>query len=739
MFSSSVLVALLQLSTSAWGRSVVKAPVKRQSYDFINITQYNSTPGPVELSVSLNAGGRNQTAPLLYGWWVAFYHVSPYVILWLIRGRMHEDISHSGDGGIYGEALVNRAFQGSGAIIGAVQGIPGSSVQYSENPILPWGPVITGWRGIGGVNLSLTLLHPLSDALPIALQVDIPWDATGEVGILNEGWWGIDVRPGTYNASFYILSNKPRNNGTLSHIDVSLRSNLTDDVWSSSSISFGEGQNISSFEWTQYEVQLGNTVKAPNSNNTFAITFDASEVAGNTYYFSLVSLFPETYKNRPNGIRKDLGEAIVNLGSKVLRFPGGNNIEGYSIDQRWKWHETIGPLKDRKGRVGDWGYTNTNGLGLMEYLEFCEDGGIEPVLAVYAGFSLDIWGQDGVSFPEDRMGDVLQDILNELEYITGDTSTHYGALRASHGHPEPFALKYVEIGNEDWFSSTYPYRFPILYNGIKQAYPEITLISTAFDENDDYNITIPAGGMWDTHHYEEPSYFIEHFDFFDNWQESTGNTDVTVFIGEYSVFQVDTPDGAVNYSMPLGKHIFYPTLMAAIGEGVYLLGAERNPNVVKMTSYAPSLVNLNWQNWTPDLVAFTANHDETVLSASYYSQQLLASYRGTQTLPVTTNQGDYNPLWWVATATEGDERVYFKVINSGNSSVPLTVNFDEGFSAVNGTILTHPDIAAFNYIGNATAVSLAPITDLPAASAGETTFTWAVPPWSVNVLEFQMT
>ncbi|KAK6373358.1 hypothetical protein LTS17_008378 [Exophiala oligosperma] len=720
MVSFWVLVALLQLSTATWARSVTRAPAKRQSYDFINITQYNSTPSPVEVSVALNAGGRNQTAPLLYGW-------------------MHEDISHSGDGGIYGEALVNRAFQGSGATIGPLPGIPGSSVQYSENPILPWGPVITGWRGIGGVNLSLTLLHPLSDALPVALQMDIPWDASGEVGILNEGWWGIDVRPGTYNASFYILSNKPRNNGTLSHIDVSLRSNLTDDVWCTSSMSFGEGQNISSFEWKQYDVQLRNTVKAPNSNNTFAITFDASEVAGNTYYFSLVSLFPETYMNRANGIRKDLGEAIVGLGSKVLRFPGGNNIEGYSIDQRWKWNETIGPLKNRKGRVGDWGYTNTNGLGLMEYLEFCEDGGIEPVLAVYAGFSLDIWGQDGVSFPEDRMGDVLQDILNELEYVTGDASTQYGALRASHGHPEPFALNYVEIGNEDFFSSTYPYRFPILYNGIKQAYPNITLISTTFDENADYNITIPAGGMWDTHHYEEPSYFIEHFDFFDNWQESTGNADVTVFVGEYSVFQVDTPDGVVNYSMPLGEHIFYPTLMAAIGEGVYLLGAERNPNVVKMSAYAPSLVNLNWQNWTPDLVAFTADHDQTVLSASYYLQQLFASYRGTQTLPVTTNQGDYNPLWWVATATEGDGQVYFKVINSGNSSVPLTVDFDKGFNAVNGTILTHSDLGAFNYIGNATAVSSAPITDLPAASAGQTTFTWAVPPWSINVLEFQMT
>ncbi|KAK5038350.1 hypothetical protein LTS07_001820 [Exophiala sideris] len=718
MLSLTLLVGVLQLTTSSWARGVVRTD-KRQSFDFINITQYNSTPAPVEVSVSLNAGGRNQTASLLYGW-------------------MHEDISHSGDGGIYGEALVNRAFQGSGATIGSVPGVPGSSVVSSENPILPWGPVITGWQGIGDVDLSLTLLHPLSDALRVALQVDIPFNATGEVGILNEGWWGIDVRPGTYNASFYILSDKPRNNGTLSHIDLSLRSNLTSDVWATTSILFSNGTNISSFEWTQYEAQLDNTVKAPNSNNTFAITFDASEVAGNTYYFDLVSLFPETFKDRPNGIRRDLGQAIVDLGTKVLRFPGGNNIEGYSIEQRWKWNETIGPLRYRRGRVGDWGYTNTNGLGLMEYLQFCEDGGIEPVLAVYAGYSLDVWGQDGVSFPEDRMGDVLQDILNELEFVTGDISTPYGALRASYGHPEPFSLNFVEIGNEDWFSSTYPYRFPILYNGIKQAYPNITLISTAYNENANYNISIPAGGMWDTHHYEEPTFFLESFDYWDNWQEATNNTGVTIFVGEYSVFQVDTPDGVVNYSMPLGEHIFFPTLMAAIGEGVYLLGAERNPNVVKMSSYAPSLVNLNWQNWTPDLVAFTADYDQTTLSASYYMEQLFASHRGAETLPVTTIQGTFDPLWWVATAEQGDGVVYFKVINSGNSSVPLTVDFDRTFTAVNGTILTHPDLGAFNYLDNQTAVSPAPIMNLPAIAAGQTAFNWAVPPWSINVLEFQM-
>ncbi len=603
---------------------------------------------------------------------------------------MHEDISHSGDGGIYGEALVNRAFQGSGVSVGSVAGFPGSYVQDSENPILPFGPVMTGWHPIGDVSLSLTVLHPLSEALPVVMELDIPYNATGEIGFYNEGWWGIDVRPGTYNVSFYAKSDEPRSNGTLSKIDVSLRSNLTGETFSSSSIPFSPGNNISSFEWTQYSTQIVNTATAPNSNNTFALTFDASEVAGNTYYFNLLSLFPETFKNRPNGIRKDLGEAIFDMGSTFLRFPGGNNLEGYSVEQRWKWNETIGPLTDRPGRVGDWGYYNTNGLGLLEYLEYCEDANIEPLLAVYAGYSLDIYGQAGVSFPEDRMNEVLEDILNEIEYVTGDTGTKYGALRASHGHPEPFKLNYIEIGNEDWFSSTYPYRFPYLYSGIKQAYPDITLISTAWNENIDYNITIPAGGMWDTHHYEEPSFFLKQFDYFDNWQENTNNTNVTVFIGEYSVFQVDTPDGVVNYSMPLDTHIFNPKLLAAIGEGVYLIGAERNPNVVKMTAYAPSFVNLNHINWTPDLVAFTANHDETVLSASYRMQQLLARFRGTETLPVTTTSGDFNPLWWVAAINGPSNSVYFKVVNSGNNSIPLTINLDVSYSSVNGTILVSP-------------------------------------------------
>ena len=281
----------------------------------------------------------------------------------------------------------------------------------------------------------------------------------------------MQVVPQTYNASTYVQPAKTYSN--FSSVTFSIRSNLTGETFVSETVPVS---NLSTFGYTQLSTQLQNTVTAPNSNNSFFVTMDASEAAGRTFYFTFNSLFGETFKGRANGIRKDLGEAVYGLGPRFLRFPGGNNIEGQTIPTRWIWNETIGPLINRKGRPGDWGYWNTNGFGFLEFLEWCEDMEMEPVMAIYAGYSL-----DGNSYPEDEMGSVLQAALDQIEYVIGDTSTTWGAVRAANGHPEPFTLNYIELGNEDWFSGTYTYRFPILYNGIKAVYPNITLISTAYN------------------------------------------------------------------------------------------------------------------------------------------------------------------------------------------------------------------------------------------------------------------
>jgi alpha-N-arabinofuranosidase len=490
------------------------------------------------------------------------------------------------------------------------------------------------------------------------------------------GWWGIPVSPQTYNVSFFVYPDQVRNQYNPStSITVSLQSNLTGEVWASTTI---PAQQWNVVNWTFVETQIVSTVSAPNSNNSLAITFDPVAAQGQTYYFDQISLFGPTFKGYPNGLRQDLAQNIYDLGPKFLRWPGGNNIEGYSIQRRWKWWETIGPLQYRWPRPGNWGkssshltslltyveYYNTNGLGLLEFLEWTEAMEMQNVLAIYSGYSLgdsDEGNADEYPATASAMEQLLQEALNELEFCTGSTSTYWGAKRAEYGHPAPFDIKYVEIGNEDWFGQNYPFRFKYLYDGLKAAYPNITYISTAYNENAGYTIDIPPGAMWDTHHYEPPAFFIDSFDFWDNWQEATNNTDVTVFVGEYSVFQIDTPSEVDDFSDPPDIHIFYPRLLSAIAEGVYLLGAERNPLVVKLTSYAPSLQNWNWYNWTPNLIAFDADPSHTVLSVSYYLQKLFNAYRGTESVQVTNTQGDFGPLYW-ASSVDGDESVFLKVM-----------------------------------------------------------------------------
>jgi alpha-L-arabinofuranosidase len=477
--------------------------------------------------------------------------------------------------------------------------------------------------------------------------------------VIGLGWWGMDVRPQIYSSSFYVLANTARYKSESTNFTVSIRSNLTGEVWASADI---PGVKVPTVDYVQLSVDINNKIKAPNSNNSFAITMDAKAVAGHTFYFSLVSLFPETYKNRSNGLRKDLAGAYADMKPKFLRFPGGNNMEGVSKFRRWKWWETVGPLKDRPGRQGNWGYFNTDGLGLLEYLEWTEDMDLEPVLALYSGYSLDIYGLQGTSYPPERMNEVLQEALDELEYCMGNTSTRYGALRAKHGHPEPFRINFVEVGNEDWFSTTYPYRWKAMYEGLKISYPNLTIISSTFNENANYTIQLPPGTYWDTHHYEQPHYFTDNFDFYDNWQATTNNSGVGVLLGEFSVFEENSPSGSVNWSNTRGSnHMFDPRLLSAISEGVYALGAERNPNTVRLSSYAPSLQNLNWYNWTPNMIGFTANQDETVLSASYWQQWLFSRYRGTHTLPIANSKGDFDPLWWASSIDENADVVYVKV------------------------------------------------------------------------------
>jgi len=286
-------------------------------------------------------------------------------------------LTQLGSGGIYAELIQNRAFQGS--------------------PVYP--STLDAWFSVGGTSLSLqNLSQPVSAALPTSVRVSTNGTKTGSVGFGNEGFWGIDVKVQQYNGSFWV---KGAYTGTFT---ASLRSNLTNQTFGSVQIQGTTSANA----WTQHNFTLTPDTAAPNSNNTFVITFDAAGVTGNSLDFNLISLFPPTYNNRPNGMRIDLMETLAELSPSFLRMPGGNNIEGEEPPWFYKWNQTLGPLTDRPGRPGTWSYENTDGLGLVEYLWWCQDLGMEPILAVWAGFYL-----NGPVVPQDEL-QVSESVLEVL-------------------------------------------------------------------------------------------------------------------------------------------------------------------------------------------------------------------------------------------------------------------------------------------------------------------------------------
>ncbi|KIM20380.1 glycoside hydrolase family 51 protein [Serendipita vermifera MAFF 305830] len=712
-------------TTSTWSQTTSTSLETVSTVSSSTAPSLTATPIPSALTLKVNtkSGVRNKTAPLLHG---IFF----------------EELNNSGEGGLYAELIRNRAFLGSDLSDGVA---PGAT---------PWAPTLVGWKSIGGAVLSLDLLNPLSDALRTVLKVDIPATATGEVGFLNEGWWGMNVQPQDYDASFYIKPNGALYKKNVTGVNLSLRSAATNDIWATTRVEIS--QNISTTKYTKLEAVLTPPAAAPNKNNTFAITFDAAEAKGQTFYFDLISLFPPTFKGRKNGLRKDLAEHLYNLKPRFMRFPGGYDVTGNSIETRWNWKKNIGPLTERPGRAGNWGYWENEGIGYLEYLQWCEDFEMEPLVTIYAGYSGDLAGVWPAHTVEpDDLDFYINEAIEQLEYAMGGVDTKWGALRAEHGHPEPFSIKFVEIGNEDWFSDSYYWRYPRFRDGLAAVYPNVTYIASQATEDSpaNHNVTIPPGGMWDLHHFETPQYFKDNFNFFDNWQEIAGYPDVKIFIGEHSVLGRDRV-GGIDWVNGEGRFKF-PAMVSAIGEAIYAISMERNPNIVTHCSYAVLFQNLGRPaQWTPNFISFTADPSETVLSASYYKTWMFSHHHGTETLPVENTEGDFNPVWWHASIEAGSAtgtvdtvsnstqyaqgNIYVKLVNAAKQPAPVTLKFDTAIAKGNGTILHHDDEFGFNYLGNQTAISPQPFDlEQSAISNDCMTVTYAIPGLSVVVLELE--
>ncbi|MEY4918181.1 MAG: hypothetical protein RL616_2094 [Verrucomicrobiota bacterium] len=515
----------------------------------------------------------------------------------LLYGLMTEEINHSYDGGLYAELIQNRAFLDS-----------------TNAPV--------HWSAVSDENSAATITLDSANGLNYALTANLrvqvtKADKNHPAGVANDGYWGIPVHPNTsYRAT--ILANVEKDfSGS---VIVSIVSSDGKTVFASEKISgLATG-------WKKYSVTLKTGKVEPTAKARLVISLDQP----GTVWLTFVSLFPPTWNDQPNGFRKDLMQMLVDLNPKFLRFPGGNYLEGQTIETRFDWKKTLGPIEQRHGHPCPWGYRSTDGLGLLEFLNWCEDMKSEPVLAVYAGYSL---GGMHVN-PGADLEPFVQEALEEIEYVIGDTSTTWGARRAKDGHPAPFKLTYVEIGNEDWFdkSGSYEGRFAQFHDAIKAKYPQLKTISTmGNDQPEKVHIKSRKPDMIDEHYYRATDEFIQMSPGYAKKYDRTGPE---IFVGEWAAHE----DAAIKpWEAGARKQPPTPTMKAAIGDGVFMAAMERNADIIKMQCYAPLLVNVNpgGRQWRPDMIGYDAI--SAYGSPSYYAFQMFSRDVGDEILSIASS------------------------------------------------------------------------------------------------------
>ena len=591
----------------------------------------------------------------------------------ILNGLMIEEINHSLEGGLYGELIQNRVFK--------------------DDPAVPVHWKLVQDQGAAG-SIALDTSQPIAGtALTTSLRVTAG-PGSGRVGAANDGYWGIPVKPRqTYRASFFAKADA----GRAGPLTASIESGDGATVYAraqSPGLTTG---------WRRYTVSLETRGTQPTADARFVIS---TRNAG-TFWLNQVSLFPPTYRERPNGNRIDLMQLLAGMRPNFLRLPGGNFLEGTTIADRFEWKDTIGPLEDRPGHQGPWGYRSTDGLGLLEYLEWCEDLGMEPVLAVYAGYSLN------GSFvpPGPDLAPFVQDALDEIEYVVGGSDTVWGARRAADGHPEPFPLEYVEIGNEDFFdgSGSYDGRFAQFYDAIKTAYPDLQLIATT-------PVASRTPDVLDEHFYATPRAFQAMAGRYDGFSR----TGPKIFVGEYAAIEGrPTPD-----------------LNAALGDATWLTGIERNSDVVIMVAYAPLFVNVNpgASQWPTNLIGYDAL--QSYGSPSYHLQTMFARFTGDFVLPATLTETGGSQLFQSVTRDRSSGTIFIKVVNAAAAPQPVRISLDGArvaSSRARAVILTSASPQDTNTLADPRKV--VPVSET-VTGIGRT-FDYTFAPHSFTVLEIQ--
>jgi alpha-N-arabinofuranosidase len=584
--------------------------------------------------------------------------VSPY-----LYGLMTEEINYSYEGGLYAQLIRNPSMKDVAPMPRRQGGGPPPEFHPNRRPVIP------GWSlsDTLAANLTIDRNEGLNTANTISLCLDIP-DGGKDIGLLNEGFWGFPVRPNTvYKGSLYV---KTAASGSPT-LTISLESLDGKTVYAKTTVTGINGQ------WKKYPYSFS-TGSGDKPTKEARLRITASDKG--KYWFTRVTLFPPTYNNRPNGLRPELMTMMRNMNPKFLRFPGGNYLEGNTFSARFNWKETIGDPDTRPGHDSPWGYRSTDGLGLLEFLEWAEDIGAEPLVGVFAGYVLNRDYLTG-----EFLEPFIKDALDEIEYITGATGTKWGAQRAKDGHPEPFKLTYVEIGNEDWFdrSGSYTQRYKQFYDAIKAKYPALEIIST-IGGNTNMGSTMNVPGVKidiiDEHYYRGAGDMYKNAFQYDSYDRNGPK----IFCGEWA-----TREGSPT-----------PYMNAALGDGAWMTCMERNSDICIMSCYAPMFVNVSpgAMQWESDLIGYDAL---TVYgSPSYYAQVIFAGYLGDKVVPVeaeniptfelpltrmdsirNASPSVVQKLYYVATKDTKTGNVFLKVVNVEKEPQKVAISI-EGKSKV---------------------------------------------------------
>ncbi len=471
--------------------------------------------------------------------------VSPY--LW---GAFFEEINHAGDGGLYAELVRNRSFED--------------------------GPLPAGWKQTStSGRMQLDATHPLNGATPTCLLLEP--GPTG-VSVVNEGFWGMGFAPGaTYRFSCFARAENPGD------LLVRLESTAGKVVGTATA-------RVESPSWRPLNLRI--RTREGDAGGKLALSWAGpSELR-----LDVVSLFPEqTWKRRRNGLRTDLAGMVERMRPAFLRFPGGCYCEGDRLANAFRWKKSVGPIAERPGHWNLWGYRSSDGLGFHEYLQWCEDLRAAPMFVVNCGMA-----HEDVA-PLDKLDEWIQDAIDAVEYANGPVTSRWGAMRAANGHPRPFNLRYLEIGNENGWGNTLPRyeeRYTRFWDALKKRFPEVRLIA---------NVPVRSRPMEvvDEHYYNSAEWFLGQTRRYDTYSRQGPR----IYVGEYAVTQ-GCGEG---------------NLRAAIGEAAFMTGLERNSDIVEMASYAPLFVHTRDRKWNPDAIVFDSSR--AFGTPSYWVQRMFAENR----------------------------------------------------------------------------------------------------------------